>query len=263
MSSSGTTVYKDFRTGQYYTLDRDGDRRPAATQAPPSRPRAINSTSQYPTASQLDSSAGTSPPTTQERRQAQVLSPKQPRTVTCRGPNVYPTELSSSYDSTARSDWVLASPISQTPSNQWTPNTSHSIRSVQPCSPNYLTAIPTSSVRSTNASLPSYGFAAGMQQSGKCQRCSNKCWQQLILTQRAPVSHQLAGQVTEQHRAQQVAMADKDLMAMVADSCLVGRTLIPVRSTLLFQTFYMLTTTGYKLRSKRFFTRGRVSHILQ
>jgi hypothetical protein len=47
-----------------------------------------------------------------------------------------------------------------------------------------------------------------MQQSGKCQRCSNKCWQQLILTQRAPVSHQLAGQVTEQHRAQQGSHGD-------------------------------------------------------
>jgi hypothetical protein len=58
-------------------------------------------------------------------------------------------------------------------------------------------------------------------------------------------------------------MADKDLMAMVAYSCLIGRTLIPVRSTLLFQTFYMLTTTGYKLRSKGLFTRGRVRHILQ
>jgi hypothetical protein len=228
MSSSGTTVYKDSRTGHYYTLDRDGNRRPAAMQALPSRPLAINSTSQYPTASQLHSVAGTSPPTTQERRQSQVLSPNQPRTVNRRDQNVYPTELSSSYDSTARSDSTLASPISQTPSNQWTPNTSPSVRSVQPYSPNYLTAVPASSIRSTNASLPPYAFIAGTQQSGKCQRCSNKCWQQLILTQRAPVSHQLAEQVTKEHGAQQVAMTDKDLMAMVADRSLIGRILIPV-----------------------------------
>lgn len=222
MSSSGVTVYKDSQTGQYYTLDRDGNRRPAAMQALPSRPRAIN------TASQLHSIAGSSPPTTQERRRSEVLPPSQPRTVNHRGPNVYPTELSSSYDSTARSDSTLGSPISQTPSNQWTPNTSPSVRSVQPYSPNYLTAVPASSIRSTNTSLPPYAFAAGTQQSGKCQRCSIKCWQQLILIQGALVSHQLAGQGIKRHRAQRVAMADKDLMVMVTDSSLIGRTLIPV-----------------------------------
>jgi hypothetical protein len=58
-------------------------------------------------------------------------------------------------------------------------------------------------------------------------------------------------------------MADKDLMVTVEDSSLIGRTLIPVWSTLLFQTFYILTITGYRLRNKGFFTRGRVCHILQ
>jgi len=228
MSSSGATVYKDSRTGQYYSLDPNGNRRPAVMQAPPSRPRAINPTSQYPTASQLHNVAGNSPSTTQERRQPEVFSPNQPRTVIDRGPAVYLTELSSSYDSTARSGSTLASPISQNPSNQWTPNTSPSVRSVQACSPNYLTAVPTSSIRSTNASLPQYVFAAGTQQSGKCQRCSDECWQQLILTQRVLVSHQLAGLVPKGHRAQRVAMADKGLMVTVVDSSLIGRTLIPV-----------------------------------
>jgi hypothetical protein len=85
-----------------------------------------------------------------------------------RAPNAHPTDLSSSHDATARSDPTLASPISQSPSNQGMPNAPPSARQVQASSPNYLPAVPASSIRSTDAALPSYAYPAGAPQSGKC-----------------------------------------------------------------------------------------------
>lgn len=202
MSSPGAKVYRDSRTGEYYTVDRDGNRRPADMQAHSSRPRTINPASQYATASQLHNAVGTSVPTTQERRQSGVSLPTQPRTIDRGTPTAYPASLSSCYAPTARSGPTLASPISQSPGNQWTPNTSPSVRSVQASPPNYLPVVPTTSIRSTDAALPPHAYPVGTTQSGQYRGCSDKCWQRLTSAQGAVPPHQQAELAPRRRKAQ-------------------------------------------------------------
>lgn len=202
MSLPGAKVYRDSQTGEYYTVDRAGIRRPADMQAHPSRPRTINPASQYATASQLHSAVGTSVPTTQERRQSGVSLPTQPRTVDRGASTAHPASLSSSYAPTARSGPTLASPISQSPGNQWTPNTSPSVRSVQASPPNYLPVVPTTSIRSTDAASPPHAYLVGTTQSGQYRGCSDKCWQRLTSSQGAVPPHQQAELAPRRRKAQ-------------------------------------------------------------
>lgn len=158
MSSPNPRIQQDSRTGEYFTIDQNGNRRPANMQALPSRPRTIN-----PTSHQLQSTAGINPSTTQQRAQSGVSLPSQPRAVDRGTPTGNPTSLSSSYDSTGQNFPT----ISQSPGNQWPPNAPSNVLSVQPTSPNYLPAVPTSSIRSTNAALPPYVHPAGIPQSSE------------------------------------------------------------------------------------------------
>lgn len=201
MSSPGATDHKDGRSGQDYTGDRDGKRRPAVVQALPSRPRTINPTSQYPSTAQRHSTAGPNPPTTQGRGQYGVLLPSPPYTVDHRAPIAYSTDLSASYDPTLQRDPTLENPISQSPSNQRTPNTSPGVRTAQISSPNYFPAVPTPSIRSTNAASPPYAYPAGTSQSGEYGRSSAECWERLTLAQGAVLPHRLPRLALRLHQA--------------------------------------------------------------
>ena len=71
-SSPNARVNQDNRTGEYFTADRNGNRRPTDMQALPSRPRTINPAHQHSAASQLHSTAGLHRPITQQIRQSGV-----------------------------------------------------------------------------------------------------------------------------------------------------------------------------------------------
>ena len=181
-SSPNARVNQDNRTGEYFTADRNGNRRPTDMQALPSRPRTINPARQHSATSQLHSTAGLHRPITQQIKQSGVSLTGHARTVNRHDPTGNLPDLSSSHDSSAQSDSTLSNSISQSPGDQWTRSTPRSIRLVQEASsPNHLPAVPTSSIRSTDAVPPLYAHPAGASQSSECQMCSDECWQRLTL----------------------------------------------------------------------------------
>jgi hypothetical protein len=58
-------------------------------------------------------------------------------------------------------------------------------------------------------------------------------------------------------------MVDQLPIVTVADSCCRCQNLMPVCLNFVFQILYTLTTTGYKVRKKGFFVRGRVCYVIQ
>jgi hypothetical protein len=169
MSSPNARVQQDSRTGEYFTVDRNDNRRRADV---PSRPRTINPAPHTPT-SRLHSTPGIAPSTTQQRGPFGVSLPSQPRTVDRGSTTGNLANLSSSNGPTARRDSTLASPVPQCSGGQWTPNAPQGVRSVQAGSPEYLPAVPTSSTRFTDAAPPSYANTAGTIQGSEYRMCSD------------------------------------------------------------------------------------------
>lgn len=169
MSAPGTGPFLDRQTGQQYYIRPDGSRQPAAVQALASRPRTMNPTL-YPTSSQLHDGAGTSPPSTQQRRPPQDSVPYQPSAIVPRTSTVQqPSVPSAYYGSTTPNDSRLAGPTTQPQTGQWPPSTSPNARSAQLRSPQYSTAVPVPLSSSTVAaySQSAYGPALGPPQGGE------------------------------------------------------------------------------------------------